>query len=205
MRRFSSPASLRRHMRERRRSLTPTARAQAAKQLALQLRRARLWQPGLRVALYLAQHGELDPRQVQQDLTRRGIEISLPVLHPHRPGRLMFQRWRRDEPLAPNRFGIPEPRITADGRRPARWLDIVLVPLVACDAQGNRLGMGGGYFDRTFAFRRHGNQWCRPLLIGLAYEFQLVSKLPSREWDVPLDYIATEQRFIRCRRSRSIV
>jgi len=78
-------------------------------------------------------------------------------------------------------------------RTPLAALDIALVPLVAFDDYGRRLGMGGGYYDRTFAYLRHREHWRRPKLIGVAFEFQRVAELPAQPWDVPLDGIITEK------------
>ena len=76
---------------------------------------------------------------------------------------------------------------------------MAFVPLVACDSSGNRLGQGGGYYDRTFAFRRHCVHWGRPLLIGLAYDFQFVGELAAKPTDVPLDAVISERRRIEFR------
>jgi 5-formyltetrahydrofolate cyclo-ligase len=71
------------------------------------------------------------------------------------------------------------------------------VPLVGFDADGNRLGMGAGFYDRHFAFLRHRRAWHRPLLIGLAFERQRVARLPAAAHDVPLWGVVTERGFYR--------
>ncbi|MGD8594123.1 MAG: 5-formyltetrahydrofolate cyclo-ligase, partial [Gammaproteobacteria bacterium] len=81
-----------------------------------------------------------------------------------------------------------------------RRLNLVLTPLVAFDARGNRLGMGGGYYDRTFAYLRHQHRWRRPRLAGIAYDFQQVDRLERSSWDVPLSTIATPRKYIVCER-----
>ena len=92
-----------------------------------------------------------------------------------------------------NRYGIPEPAHPNKARNfPLRSLDLVLMPLVGFDTQGNRLGMGGGYYDRSFAFLHRHSHWRKPHLMGTAYEFQRLSKLDAQPWDVPLDAIVTE-------------
>ena len=75
----------------------------------------------------------------------------------------------------------------------ARQLDVVIAPLVAFDESLNRLGMGGGYYDRTFAFRKRARVLRRPVLIGVAYSFQRVDRLQPENWDVPLDVVITEK------------
>lgn len=90
-----------------------------------------------------------------------------------------------------NRFGIPEP--AQSRRQPPGMLDLVVVPLVGFDAACNRMGMGGGFYDRSFAYRltrRHAG----PRLVGLAFDCQQVAELPVAPWDVPLDVIVTESR-----------
>jgi 5-formyltetrahydrofolate cyclo-ligase len=77
--------------------------------------------------------------------------------------------------------------------RSGHWLDLVLVPLVGFDARGNRLGMGGGFYDRHFAFLRNRRAWRRPLLIGIAFDVQRVPRLSDAAHDVPLWGIVTER------------
>ena len=123
-----------------------------------------------------------------------GKECYLPVLSPIGPPRLRFKLWKRGEALRNNRYGIAEPR---GGRYiMPRALSLLLMPLVGFDADCNRLGMGKGYYDRTFAFRRHGGAR-RPVLLGLAHECQRVEKLQAEVWDLPLDGVVTDQAWYR--------
>ena len=126
-----------------------------------------------------------------------GKRCYLPVLHPFLHGRLLFCRWQPGERLWPNRFGILEPRSRRDHILPARRLDLVIVPLLGFDIACHRLGMGGGYYDRTFAFLNQRRHIRRPLLIGLAHELQLVDRLDPQPWDVQLDAVVTAQRIYR--------
>ncbi len=125
------------------------------------------------------------------------MSVLLPVV----AGRHMrFAAYRPGDKLAANRWGILEPQ-----SRPGRWISarrpsVVLTPLVAFDAGGNRLGQGGGYYDRAFAFRNAETHWRRPLLLGLAYEFQQVGKLHTKPTDVPLDAAITERQIHEFRR-----
>lgn len=144
-----------------------------------------------KVACYLANDGELDLAPLLKSLRASRRRVYLPALH----GRtLRFLPYDDDTPLVPNRFGIPEPDVPPRRRCRARDLDLVLMPLVAYDAAGNRLGMGGGYYDRAFSYLRHRSVWKKPLLIGIGYEFQRLPSLPSQPWDVQLHGVATEQR-----------
>ena len=189
-----SRRALRAEMRRRRRAISEHERARMAEALArhlgasLRVRRAR------RVACYLSNDGEIDLGPVMDFLRGNGRQVLLPALH---GSGLWFLPYDRHTPLAPNRFGIPEPDVAAHTRRRARELDLVLVPLVAFDATGNRLGMGGGFYDRTFSYLRSRAFWKKPLLIGVAYEFQRFEALPSRPWDVRLRGVATEKRLYR--------
>jgi 5-formyltetrahydrofolate cyclo-ligase len=96
-----------------------------------------------------------------------------------------------------NRFNIPEPTLRNRRLRLAWTLDLLLVPLVGFDAGGNRLGMGGGFYDRTLSYLSHRTYWRRPRLIGIAHECQRVAELRLRPWDVPLDMVVTERQVYR--------
>jgi len=105
-----------------------------------------------------------------------------------------FAKYSNGQTLSKNRFGIPEPSRKVSGALPTFLLSTVLVPLVAFDLEGNRLGMGGGFYDRLFDRKRVKR---KPRLIGIAYEFQRVSHLPTESWDIPLDGVITEKSFYR--------
>lgn len=187
-----SRAALRRQLREKRNALTLQQQQQAADNLAVNL----LGHPDLRrarhVAVYLPNDGEIDPSVYVSLARRRGLQFFLPVLHPVHPGRLVFSPFTDDTPLVTNRFGIPEPSFSRGLRRPPWAMDAVLFPLVGFDEEGGRLGMGGGFYDRTFAFTRHRPRLA-PKLIGLAHECQKVPELPTESWDVPLHGIVTDE------------
>ncbi|MFP5430211.1 MAG: 5-formyltetrahydrofolate cyclo-ligase [Gammaproteobacteria bacterium] len=181
-------STLRRELRERRRALSGCAQHKAAHALALRLRRLPPLCRARHVALYWPNDGEIDPRLLQRYKPRHQ-HLYLPVLQAFPAQTLCFVRWSGTTRLARNRFGIPEPRRGA--RRPARAMDVILLPLVGFDSRGNRLGMGGGFYDRTLAFtRRHAAK--KPWLAGLAHACQQVPALDAAPWDVPLQLIATD-------------
>jgi len=153
------------------------------------------FQTARHIAVYIAMDGEIDPAELIAHARTAGKTLYLPVLEHADDGILEFAPWQPETPLYPNRFRIPEPRVSAESLRAAQDLDLVLTPLVAFDVHGNRLGMGGGYYDRSFAFLKTGVR--KPLLIGLAYEFQRVSVLPAEPWDVPLAGVASDGGFYR--------
>src|SRR5690606_9409039 len=188
--------TLRQAMRRRRRQLTPVQQAHAARSLKQHLSQNPLFLRARAIALYLPNDGEIDPRPLAQVVWRQRKRCYLPVLHPILENRLWFFEFRPDTPLRRNRFRIPEPEISHETRRPAWSLSLVLLPLVAFDEQGGRLGMGGGFYDRTFAFSQR-RATLRPRLVGLAHDFQRVENLDKQPWDVPLEAVATERKVYR--------
>jgi len=180
----ASLASLRRRYRTARRALDANTQHRHAYQAAARFAATRLPLCRGRFAAYLANDGELDPAPIIQRLLGAGRTVALPVVG--RGRRLAFHQYRVDTALVPNRFGINEPDMRRAPRVPLTTLAVVFVPLVAFDDDGYRLGMGGGYYDATFA--AHG----RALRVGLAHESQRSDVLPHRPWDVALDIIITE-------------
>ena len=139
--------------------------------------------------MYLAVGGEVDCTEILERAVAAGREIYLPVLS---GPALRFARYQPGDPLIPNRFGIGEPQLDAIHLRSGQQLDVVLTPLVAFDLRGNRLGMGGGFYDRSFAFLRWRAAWRKPRMIGLAHQFQCVESLRVAPWDIPLQSVITE-------------
>nr|WP_297457724.1 5-formyltetrahydrofolate cyclo-ligase [uncultured Halomonas sp.] len=195
--------ALRRELRRCRRALTPRERRHAAQALCRRLRGLPEVRRARRVALYLPNDGEIDVTPLLAWLHRRGAKAYLPVLRPLSDNRLWFVHYHAGTPMVANRFGIHEPQTRHGAHRARRlppWaLDLVLLPLVGFDDRGNRMGMGGGFYDRSFAFSRHGGP--RPRLIGIAHECQRVERLPVASWDVPLDAIVSDARVVRPWRS----
>lgn len=186
--------ALRRQMRAARRTLSDQEQADAAESLLRHMQQRPEFRRARRVAVYLPRDGEIDPGPLAGWFHRRRCLVCLPAIDPVTRGsqRLQFAPWRPDSRWHTNRFGIPEP--VAERRVPGWTLDLVLLPLVAFDAAGNRLGMGGGFYDRTFDVRRPRAH--RPRLIGLAHALQEVAALPAEDHDVPLDGIATDRAFL---------
>jgi 5-formyltetrahydrofolate cyclo-ligase len=158
-----------------------------------QFRRAR------RVAVYIGVRGEIDAAIVARTAGGRRKTYCLPVLDPLHKGVLRFYRWRPGQRMRRNRFGIPEPVGARRRQLPAQRLDLVLAPLVGFDTDCNRLGMGGGFYDRSFAFARSRHAATRPFLLGVAFDFQRAPQLPVQPWDVPLDAVATDKALYRRR------
>ncbi len=149
------------------------------------------------IAIYLPNDGEMDLTPLLQRALSMGKKCYLPVLSPLFHNRLWFAPYHPGSHLSLNRFGIPEPDCNHAHMRPVWSLDLVLMPLVAFDLQGNRLGMGGGFYDRTLAYLNKRSHWRKPRLLGTAYSFQQVSQLPCESWDVPLHGVVTEHELRR--------
>lgn len=149
-----------------------------------------------RIAGYWAVRGELPLHAAFASLRARGQTYYLPILDDS--GTLQFAPWQTGAALTNNRFGIPEPDVAAPARLAASELDVVLLPLVGFDRRGNRLGSGGGWYDRSFAFLRDTPRPARPVLVGIGYHFQEVAELAAEPWDVKLDFIATDRCLIDC-------
>jgi 5-formyltetrahydrofolate cyclo-ligase len=190
----SARRELRAQMRTARCALTIQERRQFAEACAHHLLNHCAFRNARRLAAYLPADGELDSAPLIERAWEMGKRVYLPVLLPHGENRLWFARYTPDTKLIRNRFGIPEPARATHTRIAPLSLDLVLAPLVAFDAQGHRLGMGGGFYDRSFAYLLRHARWLRPRLIGLAYDFQRQSRLPAQAWDVPLQAIATDHR-----------
>lgn len=177
---------LRQKLRSARSSLPPEQQELASQSLLRNFLASEFSQPK-RAALYLAADGEIDPYPICTHLWAQGAEVFLPRLN---DGHMSFTPYREGSRLTPNKYGIPEP----DGQLSfgPKILDLILMPLVGFDDAGNRLGMGGGYYDRTLA---EANK--RPRLIGLAHECQHVEQIEHQEWDIPLDAVITDQGIYR--------
>ncbi|WAG78822.1 5-formyltetrahydrofolate cyclo-ligase [Metapseudomonas furukawaii] len=192
-----SRQSLRRLLRQARRALTPQQQKQAARNLYRQLAQHPLYRRARHVALYLPANGEIDPRPLLREAQRRGKRTYLPVLNAWPREKMVFQRLRPGERLRKNRFRILEPRANAAQQRKIWALDLVMLPLVGFDECGGRLGMGGGFYDRSLAYLARRKTWRSPSLIGLAHECQKVDRLELAAWDVPLQATVTDRRWYR--------
>lgn len=190
--------ALRSELRQTRRSIPARERVAAAEALAERLLSLPFLPGRGHVAGYWAMDGEISLHAWQLRLPRNYV-YCLPVLgcdagpdpaaRPG-PGRLCFAPWRPGQPLVTNRYGIPEPDVDPSALLGPEALALVVLPLVGFDAAGNRLGMGAGWYDRSFAFRR--GRPAPPWLVGAAFSTQRVEAIDRQDWDVPLDAVCTE-------------
>jgi 5-formyltetrahydrofolate cyclo-ligase len=189
---------LRRQIRLQRRAMTGAEQESCAQRLARHAGKDPLVFNSQHIAAYLAADGEMDPWPLMERLWSLGKTLYLPILVPFSEQRLWFSAYTPGERLIANRFGILEPERSHYRRISPVALDLVLTPLVAFDPAGHRLGMGGGYYDRSFAFLKTRRHWRKPRLLGLAYEFQRLHRIDAAAWDVPLDAVATEDTVYHC-------
>lgn len=188
-----SASQLRKSIQNKRLSLSQSALHQREQQLFLQLIKLPEIQTAQAIAAYWPSNGEANPVKALNYWQQQGKRIYLPRMYPHH--QMQFHPFSHAALLQKNRFGIKEPH----SRRVVslKNLDVVLTPLVAFDKNGNRMGMGGGYYDRAFAFMRHQSWRRKPLLIGIAHDFQQAKQLDAQAWDIPLSLIVTNQQVFR--------
>lgn len=195
----SSKTQLRQQLRQQRRALSRELQIQeaiAAATLAPQLDN---WPDTRRIAVYMANDGELETGPLAALCREADKMLFLPVIGDN--NLLAFAHWSGEDQLEPNHYGIPEPSSDAP-RCAAPELDIIFLPLVGWDKTGGRLGMGGGYYDRTLAGLDRGAPGIGPLLVGLGYALQEVARIPRDDWDVTMDYVMTSRGLHDCRRIR---
>ncbi|MGF1910585.1 5-formyltetrahydrofolate cyclo-ligase [Vibrio kasasachensis] len=144
------------------------------------------------IALYLNVDGEIDTKPLIEWLWQQGKQVYLPVIHPFSKGHLLFLHYQPETDMVLNQYRIFEPKLNQTLIKPTQKLDLIFTPLVGFDSFGHRLGMGGGYYDRTL--EPWFNNKCGAKPIGLAHDCQHVSRLPIESWDVPLPKIVTPSK-----------
>ncbi len=184
---------IRRDNRNLRAGLDADALARAAAALCVRLLDLPVYRDAQRLAAYVAVNGEIDPWPLIEKALDAGKQVYLPNLDRET---LRFSPYFRAQKMRVNRYRLPEPDVGDEQMLEPRELDLVIAPLVAFDAARNRVGMGGGFYDRSFAFRREPG--CdRPVLVGVAHEIQRVDALVPEPWDVRLDMVVTDQAVYR--------
>ncbi|UQX68035.1 5-formyltetrahydrofolate cyclo-ligase [Mannheimia haemolytica] len=176
-------SQLRQSMRLKRQSLTAGQQTQAAESIIPQALSLIESYQASHIAFYLPFNGEISPIPLMEQLLQQGKKLYLPLLHPFTSGQLLFLNYDCKTSLKFNRLRIQEPVLDVRNIIPLQELEMIFTPLVACDKAGNRLGMGGGFYDRTLAQAQH------LISVGLAHECQQVEQLPIESWDMPLDHI----------------
>jgi len=181
---MNTKASLRKRCRAARRALPPAEHARRSSLAAAAVTRLTAFKAGSRVAVYLPFDAETDTARLCIEARRRGIRLFVPVVSDLRHRTLRF--YPLSGPTRRGAFGIAVPRHRGPPTAP-RWFNLIVVPLVGVDADGYRLGMGGGFYDRALAFRRHRHTWHGPTLVGLGFDCQHTDSRFADPWDVRLD------------------
>ena len=178
-----------------RKRLSEEEQAAAAAALSSLVTAQDFYQSATKIAFYLAVDGEIDPQLLVSQALNEGKTCFLPVVNQRDEQLLSFAPYDSATELVENQWGIAEPPAPATEISPTGF-DLVLVPLVAFDRECYRLGMGKGFYDRTFSFKIF-NRSSQPLLIGLAHGCQLADGLPNEGWDVRLDAVVTAEKIYR--------
>jgi 5-formyltetrahydrofolate cyclo-ligase len=195
-------SELRKTLMARRRAIDPAQRTAATRRAMRQIERLPQFKHGSRVAIYQAFGSELDPRRLILSAQRRGVKLYVPKVIDLRRRRMLFV------PIDPRdshrghagrlKFRPRTPTPTALGGThhcaavSARWLDMIVIPIVGIDSVGRRLGMGAGFFDRVLAYRRLRRCWRGPLLVGIGFDCQRAASIGAESWDARLDALVTE-------------
>jgi len=168
--------------------MTPAERASASDTICRRLLLTRTFSRSRDIAAYLAMPDEVNLDSFIRAAWASGKRIYVPRILPGYE--MQFTRIATDTQIVRNRFGIWEPEEGAaiDARR----LDWVIVPLVAFDRSAHRIGMGGGYYDRAFAFLRYRNRSLKPRLSGVAFACQETTQITPNPWDIGLSGVYTE-------------
>ncbi|UAA39844.1 5-formyltetrahydrofolate cyclo-ligase [Paraneptunicella aestuarii] len=188
---------LRKAYRAKRQALSQEQQQQAAIQLLKSAQSYDLLDKFDKIALYLPNDGEISPSEILQYAWQQKTLVYLPVLHPFNKGTLLFVEYHSDSEMRPNRFDIMEPVLECHRICPVEELDAIFTPLVAFDKKGNRMGMGGGFYDRTLACLTRMPESERPEIIGVAHDCQECPAIPIANWDIPLKSILTPTRLIQ--------
>ena len=189
-------SELRRRLRKRRAALS-SGDFGRARCLAVEMRllESPFWQRSRRIVLYVAVKGEVDTALLLERAWKEGRELFLPRCRPEDPGLMDMIACRGPEELVPSSFGIPEPVLSGESRiLSLRDLSdgdrtLVVVPGLAFDRDGFRLGYGGGYYDRMLALARCPG-------VGLTFHDLLLERLPRDAWDRPVKAVCTEEELL---------
>lgn len=190
--------SLRTRIRRQRRALDAATRLAADRALVRNVLALGAYRSARTIGVYCAFDGEPSLAALVADAHRRCKSVYTPMLA--RTG-MKFASLLPNAQMQRNALGFAEP--SAATSVDPRSLDLVLTPLVAFDACGSRLGLGGGHYDRCFRFLRRRHAWFRPKLVGVGYAFQNLAHIEPRPWDVPLWGAVTDEAIHRFQRKET--
>ncbi|PCI37761.1 MAG: 5-formyltetrahydrofolate cyclo-ligase [Thiotrichales bacterium] len=184
---------LRKELRQKRDSLSPEHIQRASFDITNNLKNWLFLENMQHIAVYASLNKEISLNAFVNQMWQQQKHCYLPVLHPYMERSLLFMPHHKNNALVNNNYGISEPSFNIDTVRAAWELDVIFLPLLAFDSSGNRLGMGGGFYDKTLSFKQFGQ---KPYLVGCAYSFQEKQQLPCESWDIKLDAVITEKQVI---------
>ena len=190
----SSRAEIRQRIRKQRFELTPEQQRSSALALLKHFSNSARIKQAQHVAIYLSNNGELNTQPLIDWCWQQGKSVYLPVIHPFSKGHLLFLKYTPHTQLTKNQYGISEPKLDIRDLILPAQLDIICTPLVAFDKTGARLGMGGGFYDRTLSSWHKDyqtNKNAKPYPLGIAHNCQQVDSLPCESWDIPLPEVFT--------------
>ena len=179
--------TLRQAIRIQRRAISNNDREKFSRALARQVKKLANFKTGKKIALYLPNDGEINPKYIHKFLKKTGNSLYLPLLFGKK---LKFAKIGKN--FRKNRFGISEPKNTQI--LSANKINIIFMPLVGFDKNKNRIGMGGGFYDQTLSFKKQQQYFKQPKLYGLAFDCQKVEQLTPKPWDVTLDAVITPSK-----------
>jgi 5-formyltetrahydrofolate cyclo-ligase len=183
---------IRQEKRRYRQSLNSQAISQASARARDRLLQCKAFVDANTVAIYYPAQGELDPLPLLEACPDK--KFALPVIITEPEKQLHFYGYDKQGRMQANKFGIEEPLPHPEKKISLAAIDVIITPMVAFDAKKNRMGHGAGFYDRTLIFPKGT---VRPTLIGFAYDWQQVSELPVRPWDVPMDLVVTDKAVYR--------
>lgn len=190
-------STLRKQLQQRRNNLSSEEQKTYSEITCQRINKSSVFQSAKHIAFYTPVNGEISPLSLSFTHNTREKSFYLPLLSRQHEHHLFFVKINEETRYKNNIYNIPEPIYKDGDILPIEDLDLVIMPLVAADKRGNRLGMGGGYYDRSFEFKKNNKTNKNPLLMGLAYDFQIVTDLVAEDWDVPLDYLASNHALIK--------
>ena len=189
---MSQSNEIRKRFRAERNAIEPATRARWSKQICDQFVQLDSYKSSHHIAAFLASDGEADPIELMRVAVEDGKQVFVPiVVGKAKP--LKFAPWQPDCEMRENRFGIFEPAVEKSDWIEASELDFVVTPLVAFDERCNRIGVGGGYYDRSFAYLKQTSSKATHL-VGFAFELQRIETIQPKSWDVSLEAVVTESK-----------
>lgn len=182
---------IRKEIRKKRRNIPLQLRKEASQEIFNKIINLDIFINCQHIAFYLATENEIDTQQLITKAQAMGKSCYLPAIDPSQPGILFFVKYTKNDKLVFDKYGIPSPVFNLQNCIKPKNLDLAIIPLVAFDEHANRMGRGKGYYDRTFAYKLNQPTNNKPIMIGIAYEFQKTQLSPN-SWDVPLQMVITK-------------